>query len=131
MAITKKWVIIVDDDEDLQEMLSFAFKKEGFQVKQFLKGASALDYLSDEKHVKSAALLILDRILPDMDGLHILKSFYAQSKIKPPVLILSVLSAEKDVLAGLKGGAVDYVVKPFSLPILMQKALSLIARGEK
>lgn len=131
MANTKKWVVIVDDDEDLQELLVFAFKKEGFQVKQFLKGSSALDYLSTEKNVKSAALLILDRILPDMDGLDILKKFYAKSSVKIPVLILSVLSAEKDVLAGLKGGAVDYVVKPFSLPILMEKALALVARAEK
>jgi DNA-binding response OmpR family regulator len=50
----------------------------------------------------------------------------SSSKHEIPVLILSVLSSEKDVLLGLKKGAVDYVPKPFSLPVLMQKALSLI-----
>ena len=122
MANTK--VIIVDDDEDLLRLLVFAFKEKGFEPSTLSTGKEALSYLMREENTKDAVLLILDRILPDMEGLDILKQF----KPKIPVLILSALSSEKDVLAGLKLGAVDYIPKPFSLPILMQKALSLIKR---
>lgn len=122
-------VILVDDDEDLLRLLVFAFQGKGFEVKALTRGKEALDYLLEEKNLESVCILVLDRVLPDMDGLEILQKFRAQSSQPIPVLILSSLSAEKDVLEGLKQGAIDYVSKPFSLPILMQKALSLIQKN--
>lgn len=123
-------VLIVDDDADLMRLLVAGFKAKGFEVKSFLKGKEALSYLQNETEAKSLSLLILDRILPDMDGIEILRFFIEKYKGIVPVLILSTLSAEKDVLEGLKKGAVDYVSKPFSLPILMQKALALMNRSQ-
>lgn len=122
--MSQKQIIIVDDDKDLLQLLTLAFESKGFKVIGFEKGSDALKAFHDQKILRESALLILDRLLPDMDGLDILKQL--NKEIHLPVLILSVLSAEKDVLEGLSKGAVDYVTKPFSLPILMAKAQRLM-----
>ena len=124
----KRTIVIVEDDEDLLRMLTFAFKAEGFTVKGLPTGNEGLDYLMDEKNKASTCLIILDRLLPDMDGVQILRQYHEKFQNKVPVMILSVLSGERDVLTGIREGAVEYVTKPFSLPILLQKALSLVSR---
>jgi len=126
MAVSKNKVIIVDDDEDLLKLLATSFKAKGYEVKVFATGKEGLNYLSQEKNLDHAALIILDRMLPDMDGIDILKEIKTTTASHTPILILSVLSSEKDILSGLKKGAVDYVAKPFSLPVFMQKAMALI-----
>lgn len=121
-------VIIVDDDEDLLKLLVFAFESEGFTTHGIASGKEALAYLCDESKTESACLLILDRILPDMDGLDILKRLPEKTKMRTPVLILSMLAEERDVLTGIKSGAVDYITKPFNLPVLLEKSIALIER---
>lgn len=120
-------ILIVDDDEDLLKLLMFAFEAEGFDVHGLTSGKEAAAYLSHEKNIYSLSLLILDRLLPDMDGIEILQQFAEKLRHHVPVIILSILSAEKDVVFGLKQGALDYIAKPFNLPILMEKASALIA----
>ena len=130
--MVKNKIIIVDDDEDLLKMLSYAFKTKNFSVEEFATGKKAMNYLLIEENLKDACLLILDRMLPDMDGLEILKKLdekFPHGHL--PVLVLSALSSEKDVLEGLKLGAIDYVTKPFGLPILLQKAMTLIKREKE
>lgn len=122
----KKRIIIVDDDEDLLKLLTHEFVQIGFDVKSFKAGEEALAFLLDEKNLSDVFLLILDRMLPDMDGLDILQQFSAQSSVRIPVLILSALASEKDITAGLQGGAIDYIGKPFSVFMLMQKAINLM-----
>lgn len=122
-------VVIVDDDEFLLKMMAYAFQSQGFDLEVFSNGKDALNYLSNENHLKSTQLLILDRILPDMDGLDILKQLSSKFPNQMPlVLILSVLSAEKDVLQGLELGAVDYLAKPFSVEVLMDKIRALLSK---
>lgn len=123
-----KSVVIVEDDTDLLKMLVFAFKAEGYQVKGFENGEAASQYFSSEQNLDGTCLVILDRLLPDMDGLELLKGNFQKANKNIPVMFLSVLSGEKDVLSGLKEGAVEYVTKPFSLPILLEKATNLIER---
>jgi DNA-binding response OmpR family regulator len=125
--MAKNKVVIVDDDEDLLRLLISLFKSEGFEVQGFKTGKEALVYLLNETNISTMCLLILDRILPDMDGIEILKLFRSKYHDPIPILILSVLSAEKDVMQGLQQGAVDYMAKPFSIPILLQKARKLIS----
>ncbi len=128
MVEKKKVIIIIDDDEDLLKLLTFSFEEKGFIVHGITTGKEALQYILDEKNLQNVSLLILDRILPDMDGIDILKQFLKKFQDRVPVLILSVLSSEKDILTGLKHGAVDYETKPFSILILMEKALALMAK---
>ncbi|MEI8366196.1 MAG: response regulator transcription factor [Parachlamydiaceae bacterium] len=121
-------IVIVDDDEDLQKILSFSLTSEGYTVKSILTGKEALAYLFEKSNLQSVSLLILDRLLPDMDGIQILEELGDKFPNHIPVLILSVLSAEKDVVVGIKRGAVDYIIKPFSLPILMEKVSRLLSQ---
>lgn len=126
---TKLKVVIVDDDEDLLKMMIYAFQAEGLDVKAIISGKEALEFFEDEKNLKSTHLLILDRLLPDMDGLDILKSLNKKYPGKMPiVLVLSVLGAEKDVIQGLSAGAIEYLTKPFNLDVLMQQARVLLER---
>lgn len=122
----KNTVVIIDDDEDLLKLLVQAFKSKNHEVETFVNGKDALSFLNNQKKIKEVCLIVLDRILPDMDGIEILNKLKEKASFDIPVLILSVLSSEKDVLSGLKHGAIDYVPKPFSLPIFMQKAEKLI-----
>lgn len=122
-----KKIIIIDDDKDILILLLSAFKSRGFEVHGIGTGAEALNYLLDKKNLDDISLIILDRILPDMDGLDILKQFINKFHSKIPVLILSVLSSEADMLSGISSGAIDYIAKPFSIPILISKVQALIA----
>jgi CheY-like chemotaxis protein len=122
---TKKRIVVVDDDEDLLKLIDYEFRALGFEITSFQTGKTALTFLLDPKNTKDVSLLILDRMLPDMDGLEILPQLKALSQ-PPPVLILSALDAESDILAGLQEGAVDYITKPFSVFLLMQKSLNLL-----
>jgi CheY-like chemotaxis protein len=118
----KKKVIVVDGDEDILTLLTYEFRSIGFDVKSFKTGTEALNFLLDEKNIKDEALVILDRMLPDMDGLDILREFTKKFPRQIPVLIFCILNSEKDVMAGLQTGAIDYITKPFSVFKLMQKA---------
>ena len=133
MAIRKgkNKIIIIDDDEDLLELLDVSFKAQGFETHKISNGKEALHYLLKEENTKSACLIILDRMLGDMEGLDVLRKYEEKFHNHLPVLILSVLSAEKDVIEGFKKGAVDYITKPFSIPILMNKAISLISQSTR
>ena len=127
-SATKKKIIVVDDDEDIVKLLTYEFRGLGFEVQSFASGTPALSFLLQEDNLQDVYLVILDRMLPDMDGLDILRDFSKKFPQKVPVLILSVLGSEGDVLAGLQTGAIDYVTKPFSVFKLMQKAINLIGR---
>lgn len=122
----KKKIVIVDDDEDLLSALTVIFESEGFEVHGFTLGKEALKYLLPEEHLNSCSLLILDRLLPDMDGLEILSTLNARNPSHCPVFILSLLSSDKDVLSGLKTGAADYITKPFNLEVFTEKAKKII-----
>lgn len=124
-------VAIVEDDNDLLDMLVFSFEAEGYEVKGLESKAKALEFLSIKENLNQVCLLILDRLLPDGDGLDIIKELQPIMPKHVPVLFLSVLSSERDVLSGLKHGAIDYISKPFSLPVLITKALGLINRESK
>lgn len=120
-----KRIIIVDDDEDILNLLSLEFHRLGFEVDTFQDGTTALTFMLKEDNCNDVFLVILDRMLPDMDGLDILQQF-KRSHPKIPVLILSALDSEKDIISGLQDGAVDYITKPFSVFMLLQKSINLL-----
>ena len=122
----KKKVIIVDDNHHLLRLLITSFRSKGFIAQGINNGKDALAYLLDEKNTEEICLLVLERMLPDMDGLDILHQFHAKFSKRVPTFVLSILSSEKEILNGLRKGAAEYIVKPFSLQIFMEKALALL-----
>lgn len=118
----KKQIVIVDDDEDILKLLDYEFHELGYEVHSFQTGQKALDFFSKKENDSEIFLLILDRMLPDMDGLDVLQKVQGRF----PVLIISVLDSESDIITGLQEGAIDYITKPFSVFLLMQKALNLL-----
>ncbi|MEI6242564.1 MAG: response regulator [Chlamydiota bacterium] len=121
-------IFLLDDDTDICSILSFAFTKEGFSVTVKNTIQEAEDDMRKRHLSDLPSLFILDRVLPDGDGLEFYREMKREYEKFPSVLFLSRLSAEKDVMDGLKEGAVDYIAKPFSMAILMEKALKLIKK---
>ncbi|MGH8794185.1 MAG: BTAD domain-containing putative transcriptional regulator, partial [Stackebrandtia sp.] len=118
-------VLVVDDDTVLADVVAGYLRREGFQVDFAADGASglrqALSTLPD--------LVVLDRMLPDMDGLDVCRRLRKETSI--PVVMLTGLTEENDRIAGLEGGADDYVVKPFSPRELAVRVRTVLRRAGK
>ena len=128
VATETRRVILVDDDVELAEVVAYMFRNQGIHVDVFHTGAEAVDFFAKLEHVDRNVLFILDRMLPDRDGLTLLRMIKEKFPGRVKAIFLTSLSSEKDVLEGLQMGAVDYVTKPFSVSVLLQKALALLNR---
>ena len=115
--------LVVDDDLALSDVLSFTMRRAGFQVITAHDGKIALDLWQSE----SPDLIILDLNLPKLDGFSVCKWIRTRSDV--PIIILSVRSDEEDVVDGLKLGADDYLVKPFSPRELVARADAVLRRA--
>ena len=113
-------ILIVDDDLALTDVLSFTMRRAGFEVIQANDGVTALERWDAE----SPDLVILDLNLPCLDGLEVCRQMRAKSDT--PIIILSVRDREEDLVAGLKSGADDYVIKPFSPRQLVARVESVL-----
>jgi DNA-binding response OmpR family regulator len=121
----EKTVVIVDDEQDIVELVSHHLKREGFLVKEFSRGREFFAYL--ESIIPD--LLILDIMLPGIDGLEICKILKNKQKTANiPIIMLTAKAAEADVVVGLELGADDYVVKPFSPRELVARVKSVFRR---
>lgn len=110
-----KTILIADDEKDFLEILSYNLKKEGFDVIAVEEGKAALDTLSKEPD-----LIILDVMMPEMDGYDVCKTIRARG-IETPIIFLTAKDSEFDEVLGLEIGGDDYITKPFS-------PMTLIAR---
>lgn len=113
-----KKILVVDDDLTTVKIISHFLQKENFRVSTSLSGVDGL-----KKAFKEAPdLILLDVMMPDLNGFQFLSIYRKdQDNARTPVVILSSLSEEADVLKGLEIGAVDYITKPFSPQVLMAK----------
>lgn len=125
----KKKVCLVDGDNEILQILQEVFVSHNLDTKSFNRGKDALEYLLSKQSHQLPALIITERHLDDMDGLYILKKLRSQYSTLIPVFILSKFSSDKDVFEGIKGGALDYIPKPFDLSMLVEKSLSVISNG--
>jgi DNA-binding response OmpR family regulator len=124
----RKKILVVDDDADMVELLSFSLKRAGFAIGTAGDGIEAL------RKVRSLTpdLILLDLMLPKLDGLavcEILRRNVTTATI--PVIILTGLSGELGRLAGLDSGASDYVTKPFSPRQLVSKVDALLRKQDR
>ena len=123
--MAKHSILIVDDEPDIVELVSYNLKKEGYTVRSATSGEEGL------KAAKSDVpdLIVLDLMLPGVDGLEICRILKADAKTSSvPVLILSAKGGEADVVAGLELGADDYVTKPFSPRILLARVKATLRK---
>lgn len=116
-------ILMIEDDKDLCEAVSFRLEQEGFSVTACHDGEEGLYYMAETPY----DLVILDRMLPHMEGIQILKEARAR-QIKTPVLMLTALGELDDRLSGLNGGADDYMVKPFIFEELLARIRCLLRR---
>lgn len=122
------YVIAVDDDMEVLETIGRVLEREDLDVQLASSGTQALSLL--ERRVPD--LLILDIIMPGMDGVTICRHLRSQARyITLPILFLTAKGTTDDVVEGLDAGADDYVVKPFELAELRARVHALIRRGQR
>jgi two-component system response regulator ChvI len=117
-------IALVDDDRNILTSVSIALEAEGFVVRCFSDGAEALRGLT----AQPADLAVLDIKMPRMDGMELLTQLRKQSAM--PVIFLTSKDDEVDELLGLRLGADDYIKKPFSQRLLIERIRALLRRGE-
>ena len=116
-------VLVVDDEPNITELVAMALRYEGFTVKTAATGRGALTAVSQF----TPALVILDVMLPDIDGLEVLKRLNAAGH-KVPIIFLTAKDATEDKVHGLTIGGDDYVTKPFSVEELMARVRVVLRR---
>ena len=118
-------ILIVDDEASVTEVVSLYLQREGFKVRQARDGRQALAAL-EERH---PALVVLDLMLPHVDGLEIMRRLRADPDGDVPVIMLTARSQETDRIYGLEMGADDYVTKPFSPAELVARVKAVLRRA--
>jgi two-component system alkaline phosphatase synthesis response regulator PhoP len=122
-----KKILIVEDERDVVKLLRYNLEKEGFRVSTVADGSLALAEMRREE----PDLVILDLMLPGMDGLEVCRQVRRHDKYSSiPILMLTARSEEADRVVGLELGADDYVTKPFSMRELVARVRALLRRHE-
>ena len=117
-------VLIIDDDKELCALMKKCVEQENLSAMVAYGGLEGLRLLEENKD--ACSLIILDVMMPDMDGFQVLQKIRAKSNV--PVLMLTARSDEEDKVSGLRLGADDYLTKPFGINELMARVNSLIRR---
>lgn len=118
-------ILIVEDEEDLAELLSYNFGKEGYDTCKVDDGDDAIIAVEDEQ----PDLVILDWMLPNVSGIEICRQIRARTETRNvPIIMLTARGDEDDRIRGLNRGADDYVTKPFSMTELMARTHALLRR---
>jgi two-component system, OmpR family, alkaline phosphatase synthesis response regulator PhoP len=122
-----KKILIIEDERDVVKLLRYNLEKEGFRVSSATDGSLALAEIRREE----PDLVVLDLMLPGMDGLEICRQLRRHDKYAGlPILMLTARSEEADRVVGLELGADDYVTKPFSMRELVARVRALLRRHE-
>ncbi len=124
----KEKILIVDDEKDIVKMLDYNLKKDGFRTVLAYDGEDAIDFALRQH----PDLIILDLMLPGMDGLEVCKALKKEDKTaKIPIIMLTAKTQEADKIVGLELGADDYVTKPFSPRELIARIKAILRRSEE
>jgi two-component system alkaline phosphatase synthesis response regulator PhoP len=121
-------ILVVDDEEDILELVRYNLQREGYRVLCSKSGEEALELARS----KQPDLIVLDLMLPGMDGLAVTKALKSGDQTKEiPIVMLTAKGEESDIVAGLELGADDYVTKPFSPRILAARVRAVLRRKLK
>ena len=126
--VTHKKILIVEDEKDILQLVKLYLEKEGFRTVSAMNGMEGLRQVKAEQ----PDLIILDLMLPEMDGLEVCKRIRLnQDTALLPILMLTAKAEESDTVIGLELGADDYVTKPFSPKALVARVKALLRRLER
>src|SRR3954463_11419346 len=116
-------ILLVDDEESVQKLLTYPLERDGYRVVQARNGDEALSRFETE----SVDLVVLDLMLPRLDGLEVCKRLRARSLV--PIVMLTARDDELDKVLGLELGADDYITKPFSIREFRSRVRALLRRA--
>jgi len=123
-----KQIVVVEDEPDILEVLCYNLKREGYQVFDSLDGREGLALIE----LKIPDIVILDLMLPGLDGLEICRKLKSNSRTQHvPIIMVTAKGEESDVVLGLGVGADDYIPKPFSPKELIARVKAVLRRGAK
>jgi DNA-binding response OmpR family regulator len=117
-------ILLVDDEQSIQTLLSYPLRKEGYDVVQATDGRQALERFDEQQF----DLVVLDLMLPRIDGLEVCRRLRSRSSV--PIIMLTAKSEEIDKVVGLELGADDYITKPFSLREFSSRIKAALRRAE-
>jgi two-component system alkaline phosphatase synthesis response regulator PhoP len=124
----KERILVVDDEEDILELVRFHLAREGYQLTLATTGEEALK----KAKLETFSLIVLDLMLPGLDGLEVAKALKAEARTKGvPIVMLTAKGEDADVVSGLEIGAEDYITKPFSPRVLTARVKAVLRRRSK
>lgn len=125
--MAQKKILVVEDEEDIQELVRYNLVKEGYQAHCVGSGEAGLK----EARKIFPDLLILDLMLPEMNGLEVCRQLKSDLNTQPiPIIMLTAKGEETDIVLGLEMGADDYVTKPFSIKVFLSRVRAVLRRAQ-
>ena len=123
MARGQARILLVDDEQAVQTLLTYPLRKEGYEVVGAMDGQEALDRFGEQRF----DLVVLDIMLPKLDGIEVCRRLRTRSQV--PIIMLTAKGDEVDKVAGLEMGADDYITKPFSVREFRSRVKAALRRG--
>jgi len=123
MARGQGRILLVDDEQAVQTLLTYPLRKEGYEVVTAMDGQQALDRFAEQRF----DLVVLDIMLPKLDGIEVCRRLRNRSQV--PIIMLTAKGDERDKVVGLEIGADDYITKPFSVREFRSRVKAALRRG--
>ncbi|WFB36990.1 response regulator transcription factor [Kiritimatiellota bacterium B12222] len=124
----KGTICIVEDEEDIRDILSIQLQREGYSTIAAASGEEGVRLIREKK----PQLILLDLMLPGMDGLDVCRTLRQDKEIKDtPIIMVTARGEEADIITGLEMGADDYITKPFSPRVVISRIKSVLRRGSR
>lgn len=121
----REHILVVEDEESILELITYNLRKDGYHVTGVMSGEDGIE----EAYEQSPDLVLLDLMLPGLNGLEVCKRLKNNKKTENiPIIILTAKGEESDIVAGLEMGSDDYIVKPFSPKILLARIKAVLRR---
>ena len=126
IVLDSKNILVVEDDLDIRELISFNLQNQGHQVFEAKDGEAGIDKARE----KLPDLILLDLMLPGIQGLDVCRVIKSDQETKEtPIIMVTALGQEEDIVKGLETGADDYITKPFSIKVLIARVNAVLKRS--
>jgi len=125
VSLKEKSIIVIEDDKDIRDLIAFNIKNAGFHSIEAKNGEKGIEKVRK----KTPDLILLDLMLPGIQGLDVCRIIKSDKDTKNiPIIMVSALGQEEDIITGLETGADDYITKPFSIKILLARIEAVLRR---